>query len=76
MPPIDRCAPRDIIAAPRSYAEHFVNGQDFVEHESGGHFAAWERPDDYTADLRRAVELSNPKPEQANKNALDEQIKP
>ena len=57
-PTVISAFPADIIAAPRSYAEHFVNVQAFSEHESGGHFAAWERPADYAADLRRAVELS------------------
>ncbi|MEU9786024.1 epoxide hydrolase family protein [Streptomyces phaeochromogenes] len=54
--------PRDIIAAPRSYAEQFVNLRQFIEHESGGHFAAWERPDAYAADVRRAVDLADPRP--------------
>jgi pimeloyl-ACP methyl ester carboxylesterase len=58
-PTVISAFPADIIAAPRSYAEHFVNVQQFVEHESGGHFAAWECPDEYAADLRRAVALSN-----------------
>lgn len=60
-PTVMSAFPADIIRAPRSYAEHFVNVQHFIEHESGGHFAAWERPDHYTADLRHAIELSNPR---------------
>jgi pimeloyl-ACP methyl ester carboxylesterase len=47
----------DILPAPRSYAELFVNLQDFVEHPDGGHFAAWEQPAAYAADLDRAVRL-------------------
>ncbi len=47
----------DILPAPRSYAELFVNVQDFVEHPAGGHFAAWEPPAAYAADLDRAVRL-------------------
>jgi pimeloyl-ACP methyl ester carboxylesterase len=47
----------DILPAPRSYAELFVNVQDFVEHPDGGHFAAWEQPAAYAADLDRAVRL-------------------
>jgi pimeloyl-ACP methyl ester carboxylesterase len=49
--------PHDIRPAPRSYTELFVDVQDVVEHDRGGHFAAWERPEEYAADLRRAVHL-------------------
>lgn len=41
--------------APRSYAEAFVNVRDFIEHEHGGHFAAWEQPATYASDVSRAV---------------------
>jgi pimeloyl-ACP methyl ester carboxylesterase len=47
----------DIIVAPRSYAEVFLNLAAFVEHPRGGHFAAWENPSDYVADLRLAAQL-------------------
>ena len=49
--------PRDIKPEPRSYAEAFLNVCDYVEHRAGGHFAAWEQPEAYAADVRRAVEL-------------------
>ncbi|MCP2339272.1 epoxide hydrolase family protein [Actinomadura rupiterrae] len=49
--------PGDTKPEPRSYAEAFLNIRDYVEHPSGGHFAAWEQPRAYTADLRRAVNL-------------------
>jgi pimeloyl-ACP methyl ester carboxylesterase len=52
----------DIILAPRSFAAQFVNLQRFVAHEAGGHFAAWERPEAYAADLRLAVELTTQAP--------------
>lgn len=32
---------------------------DFVEHPAGGHFAAWEQPEAYVADLDRAVRLGS-----------------
>lgn len=48
----------DIIPAPRSFAEQFADVRDFVEHEAGGHFASWEHPNAYAADLRRAAALS------------------
>ena len=47
----------DTKPAPRSYVETFVPVRDFVEHANGGHFAAWERPAEYAADLDRAVRL-------------------
>ena len=49
----------DILPAPRSYADVFVNVHDFVEHPAGGHFAAWEQPEAYAADLDRAVRLGS-----------------
>ncbi|WP_433723050.1 epoxide hydrolase family protein [Nocardia sp. CA-129566] len=49
--------PRDIKPEPRSFAETFLNICDYVEHHAGGHFAAWEQPEAYTGDIRRAVEL-------------------
>ncbi|MER8185914.1 epoxide hydrolase family protein [Kitasatospora sp. NPDC094015] len=42
---------------PRSYAEAFLNLRAYVTHPAGGHFAAWEQPAAYAADLRRAVAL-------------------
>jgi pimeloyl-ACP methyl ester carboxylesterase len=50
--------PRDLKPEPRSYAEAFLNVRDYVEHPSGGHFAAWEQPEAYVGDLRRAVKLA------------------
>jgi hypothetical protein len=51
--------PHDILPGPRSYAEVFVNVQAFAEHAAGGHFAAWEQPAAYAADLDRAVRLGS-----------------
>ncbi|MFC6134311.1 epoxide hydrolase family protein [Streptomyces spororaveus] len=49
--------PRDIKPEPRSYAEAFLNVRDYVEHQVGGHFAAWEQPEAYAGDVHRAVKL-------------------
>ena len=38
---------------PRSWAEKKANIMFWQEHESGGHFAAYEKPDDLVADLVR-----------------------
>lgn len=49
--------PRDLKPEPRSYAEAFLNVRDYVEHPAGGHFAAWEQPEAYAADVHRTVKL-------------------
>ena len=49
--------PRDIKPEPRSYAEAFLHVCDYVGHRAGGHFAAWEQPEAYAADVHRAVKL-------------------
>ncbi|MFI9325191.1 epoxide hydrolase family protein [Kitasatospora aureofaciens] len=49
----------DTKPAPRSFVSRFVNVREFVEHQDGGHFAAWEQPLRYVQDLRRAVALAN-----------------
>ena len=49
--------PHDIKPEPRSYAEAFLNLREYVRHEAGGHFAAWEQPEAFVADLRLAVRL-------------------
>ncbi|NBH06786.1 alpha/beta fold hydrolase [Amycolatopsis sp. SID8362] len=50
--------PRDTKPEPRSYAEAFLNVREYVKHSAGGHFAAWEQPEAYIGDLRRAVDLA------------------
>jgi pimeloyl-ACP methyl ester carboxylesterase len=47
----------DFLPAPRSYAEEFVDIREYVEYPVGGHFAAWEQPEAYAADVRRAIAL-------------------
>jgi pimeloyl-ACP methyl ester carboxylesterase len=49
---------RDIKPEPRSYAELFVDLREYLPHAVGGHFAAWEQPEQYVSDLRRAIELA------------------
>lgn len=49
--------PHDLKPEPRSYAEAFLNVAEYVEHPAGGHFAAWEQPEAYAADVHRAVKL-------------------
>ncbi|KIW69041.1 hypothetical protein PV04_04945 [Phialophora macrospora] len=44
--------PRDILVLPSSWARTTGNVVFERDHDSGGHFAAWERPDDITSDIR------------------------
>jgi pimeloyl-ACP methyl ester carboxylesterase len=50
--------PHDLVPAPRSFAERFFNIRVWDEESSGGHFAAWERPERFVAGLRAAVALA------------------
>ncbi|MBO9611348.1 MAG: epoxide hydrolase [Dyadobacter sp.] len=44
--------PKDIIPAPRSFAERFYNVVRWSEMPRGGHFSAWEEPELLAAELR------------------------
>jgi pimeloyl-ACP methyl ester carboxylesterase len=44
--------PKDIVPAPREFAERFYDRQHWVEMPSGGHFAALEEPELLAEDLR------------------------
>jgi len=48
---------KDLVNAPRRFAERFFAVADWREHSHGVHFAAWERPADYLWGVRRAIEL-------------------
>ncbi|GAA2018278.1 epoxide hydrolase [Nakamurella flavida] len=50
--------PRDLVNAPRAFAERMFDVRAWTEHEHGGHFAAWECPQDYLAGVRAAVALA------------------
>jgi len=47
--------PKDIIPAPREYAERFYNIQRWTKMNKGGHFAAMEQPEDLAKDIRTFV---------------------
>jgi len=51
----------DFKLAPRGFASRFVNVQEYIGHDEGGHFAAWEQPEHYAADLGRAIALGQRK---------------
>jgi pimeloyl-ACP methyl ester carboxylesterase len=56
-PTVFSAFPHDTKPETPSYAEAFLNIREFIAHRAGGHFAAWEQPEAYAGDLRRAVEL-------------------
>ncbi len=45
--------PKDLVLAPREWAERFYNVQRYTTLKHGGHFPAWEAPDVYADDLRQ-----------------------
>jgi pimeloyl-ACP methyl ester carboxylesterase len=49
--------PQDLVNAPREFAERFFNVQSWRECPAGGHFGAWERPEDYVRGVRSAIGL-------------------
>ncbi|WP_432492583.1 epoxide hydrolase family protein [Kineococcus gypseus] len=57
VPTVVTLFPRDLVNAPRRFAERFFDVVAWREHERGGHFAAWERPHDYLWGVRTALEV-------------------
>jgi len=49
--------PGEIVQAPRSVAERLFDLREFTHGTAGGHFAAWERPAEFTAGVRAALAL-------------------
>jgi pimeloyl-ACP methyl ester carboxylesterase len=47
--------PKDLIPAPRAYADRFFNIRHWTEFDKGGHFAATEAPELLAADIRSFV---------------------
>ena len=50
--------PRDLVNAPRTFAERFYDVRVWREEPSGGHFAAWEQPEAFVRGVRDALELA------------------
>jgi pimeloyl-ACP methyl ester carboxylesterase len=44
--------PKDLVIAPREWAERFYNVHQYSSQTRGGHFPAWEAPDAYAHDVR------------------------
>jgi len=47
--------PKDLVPAPRQFAERFFDIRQWDEQPNGGHFGAWERPDAFVEGVRAAV---------------------
>ncbi|MFJ6095718.1 epoxide hydrolase family protein [Williamsia muralis] len=52
---------KDLVNAPREFAERFFSVVEWREHSIGGHFAAWERPREYSEGIRAALSHVAPK---------------
>jgi microsomal epoxide hydrolase len=50
--------PKDLLNAPREWAERFYHVKRYTAAEHGGHFPAWETPDFYANDLRKFFRAS------------------
>ena len=50
---------KDLVNAPREFPTRFFDVRSWTEEPAGGHFAAWERPSEYAAGVRKAVDLAN-----------------
>jgi len=53
--------PKDLIPAPREFAERFFNLQHWTEMPRGGHFAALEEPELLADDIRKFLQKVNQK---------------
>jgi pimeloyl-ACP methyl ester carboxylesterase len=51
--------PKDLVNAPRRFAERVFDVRVWSEFERGGHFAAWEVPLDYEKGVRSALRLAD-----------------
>jgi pimeloyl-ACP methyl ester carboxylesterase len=45
--------PKDLVTAPKAWAERFYSVQQYSHQKQGGHFPAWEAPDEYAQGIRQ-----------------------
>lgn len=55
IPTVMTVFPHDLVNAPRQFVERFFAVADWIEFPRGGHFAAWEEPENYVQGIRRAI---------------------
>jgi pimeloyl-ACP methyl ester carboxylesterase len=65
--------PKDLVNAPKDFAERIFNVQQWTEMPEGGHFAAMEQPVLLSNDIRNFVSALD-KDEQNNQNKKDEMV--
>ena len=58
VPTVMTVFPADLVNAPRQFVERFFAVVEWIEFPRGGHFAAWERPDQYVEGVRRAIAVA------------------
>lgn len=58
VPTVVTIFPHDLVPAPQEFGERFFDVREWDEEPSGGHFAAWEKPEEYVAGLRKAIALA------------------
>jgi pimeloyl-ACP methyl ester carboxylesterase len=58
VPTVLSVFPRDLVNAPRVFAQRSFDVREWLEPPRGGHFAAWEQPRAYADALERAVALA------------------
>jgi pimeloyl-ACP methyl ester carboxylesterase len=58
VPTVMTVFPADLVNAPRRFVERFFDVAEWLEFPHGGHFAAWEQPQDYLIGVRRAIEVA------------------
>jgi len=59
VPAVFTIFPKDLVNAPREFAARYFDIRSWTDESAGGHFAAWERPSEYVAGIRTAVDLAN-----------------
>lgn len=55
VPTVMTVFPVDLVNAPRQFVERFFTVVDWIELPRGGHFAAWEQPENYVRGIRQAI---------------------
>ena len=51
--------PKELVRAPRAWAERFYDVRQFTTPARGGHFPGWEAPEAYAADLQQFLRMLN-----------------
>ncbi|MBB3674387.1 epoxide hydrolase family protein [Modestobacter versicolor] len=58
VPTVVQQFPGELVRSPRSVAERLFDLRGWRDETAGGHFAAWERPEEFVAGVREALALA------------------